>query len=211
MLKAKLAMLLTGCALPLALASCQGNLDTDIFFSETISDLDEKAQDYHYLVENCDMSWAYILKADDECAAFQSSYLLREEDNARQARECLLSLSPTIVQSRLKSTGFDRPVTPYSINASIPSSYHVFLYFSIEKNVPSMELYLSNITGNHWAICFRKCVYSITFEEYEKVSSTIDSIFESFNISASEDAAKQDGRWSPSDQSEFRRKGALPC
>ena len=203
MLKTKLVTILALCALPLALASCQRNLDTDVFFSETISDLDEKAQDYHYLVENCDMSWAYILKADDECAAFQSSYLLREEDNARQARECLLSLSPTIVQSRLKSTGFDRPVTPYSINASIPSSYHVFLYFLIEKNVPSMELYISNITGNHWAVCFRKCVYSITVEEYERVASAIDSIFENLSVSVSDDAAKQDGRWSPSDQSEL--------
>ena len=203
MLKARLLALCSVCALPLALASCQRSLDTDAFFPETISDLDEKAQDYHYLVESCDMSWAYILKADDECAAFKSSYLLREEDNARQARECLLSLSPTVVQSRLKSTGFDRPVTPYSIQAEIPSSYYVYLYFLIEKDAPSMELYLSNITDNHWAVRFRKCIYSITVEEYERVASAIDSIFENLSVSVSDDAAKQDGRWSPPDQIEL--------
>ena len=209
MLKAKLITILSLCALPLALASCQGNPDTDIFFSETISDLDEKAQEYRYLVENCDPKKSLVLKVDEG-----GGHLLTYpyEKPLEQCILCLGTINPIVIKSHVKAASFDSDLKPYSFQSTVPSSYSFLLVFYIDDSQsPIMELTICNETYNRWAVRFRKCVYSITVEEYERVASAIDSIFENLSVSVSDDAAKQDGRWSPSDQSEFRWKGALPC
>ena len=192
MLKARLLALCSVCALPLALASCQRGMDTDIFFSETISDLDEKAQDYHYLVENCDPKKSLVMKASDSNEYMRT---ISYENEAKEALLALIQIQPVVVDSCLKEISFVRDPRPYSFQSTVPSSYSFLLDFYIDGNQnPVMDLAICNVTDNHWAVCFRKCVYSITVEEYERVASAIDSIFENLSVSVSDDAAKQDGR-----------------